>query len=400
MNFYEAVKNKLVQKAKKYAVNKIVDSDYLRDSSSVIPLTLVSIATRSVFNFLITWRICSGNRLADFFITLGVNVVFTVLSPMFNNVITKMLEAEAKDFMDNVIINFKTHGWVYFDMWKNRILGVTGTSIIIVLCFVDIDSLWIQETIVNMMITTIIVDYLNNVASRKIAGVSLVAVSSLASNEIPISKINDAKVEVLESYLSSPRETPLLSFSNVSQKEKEEKQKSREKEKEIKERKLSARLSQEMKGNESILGLEKKFGMKTKSSSVDSNSMSLISSNENSKNVEENSVYHSLDSKHISSIGLSNSNNPNKRSIHNSGIKSINSSWHSMSDITHPDNSLLSSSFSSSTYNKNNSILNLDKRFPSPVFPKDKEESILELKEDKKVLDFKNMVIIDYSEEK
>lgn len=209
-NVYDKVfslNDKLTKKAKNYALKKFVASDYLRDVSAVLPLTLITILTKFVFNFLITSRLTTNNYFIDFGTSIIVNVSFTLLSPFFYNLITYILHNEVNEFVKNVIDNLHTTGWVYFEYWKTRILGISGISIIIILFFVEINSRWIQEFIFHTMICSIIVD---NILYLKLKRSECEATPNINITILP------QKVEILESYYPNLEREDVSGINNRS----------------------------------------------------------------------------------------------------------------------------------------------------------------------------------------
>ena len=55
--YYDKITGKFIKNAKKYALKKFVKSDYLKETTSILPLTILTFITRSIFNFLITSRL-------------------------------------------------------------------------------------------------------------------------------------------------------------------------------------------------------------------------------------------------------------------------------------------------------------------------------------------------------
>lgn len=161
-NWYEKGKNKLFDKGKTYALKKLVKSDYLKETTSIIPLTLVSVITKNIFNFLVTYRIRTDIYPLDFLISILVTVGFSLSSPFFYNLTNHFIGPDIDNFSKYCIDSFWKEGWVFFEYWKTRILGTIGVMGIVFLYFVEIDSRYCQETIIHLMITSTIVDAINN----------------------------------------------------------------------------------------------------------------------------------------------------------------------------------------------------------------------------------------------
>lgn len=149
-------------KAKKYALKKFVKSDYLKETSTVLPLTLLTFLTRAIFNFLVTSRLQTNYYLINFTISIIVTIIFTLLSPFFYNLFTYSIENEVNDFTKHIIDSFWKDGWVFYEYWKVRILGTLGTFTILLLFFIEINSIMIQNFILHAMISSAIVDLIYN----------------------------------------------------------------------------------------------------------------------------------------------------------------------------------------------------------------------------------------------
>lgn len=164
---YDKYYDKIVKKAKKYALKKFVKSDYLKETTSILPLNLITIVSRSIFNFLITSRMKTDIYLIDFSFSLCVTVIFSLYSPYLYNLFNKVLKEDVDDFSKFVIDSFWVEGWEFFEYWKSRILGTLGIMCILLLFFIEINSRMIQEFILHFMVSSAIVDYLNNIHEEK-----------------------------------------------------------------------------------------------------------------------------------------------------------------------------------------------------------------------------------------
>ena len=162
MKYYDKLYNKAQKTLTNKALKKFVKSDYLRDTTSILPLTLLTLFARGIFNFLITSRIKTNYIFLDFPLSVSVTVLLTLFSPILYNHISKTYDKEIKVFSKNVIDSYYTQGWIFIEIWKSRILGSIGMFTILILFFVEINSFIIQEFIFHTMISSIIVDYLTS----------------------------------------------------------------------------------------------------------------------------------------------------------------------------------------------------------------------------------------------
>lgn len=203
---YDKYYDKFMKKAKKYALKKFVRSEYLKETTSILPLTLITIVTRSIFNFLITSRLKIDIYVIDFTFSLFVTVIFSVYSPYLYNLFNKNLKEDVEDFSKFIIDSFWKEGWVFYEYWKVRILGTLGTIFIILLFFVEINSVMIQEFIIHTMISSAIVDYLNNLYLEKDAPkVKIIEKTEIVESYYPeekLKKTNSLDFLIIEDYES------------------------------------------------------------------------------------------------------------------------------------------------------------------------------------------------------
>jgi hypothetical protein len=190
LNYYNIYYNKSIEKIKNYALKKIIKSEHLRETTSIIPLTLAMICTRGIFNFLITSRLKTGIYLLDFIFSLFVTVAFALSSPFIYNFYSHILENETKIFSTHVIDSFWNEGWDYFEYWKIRILGSLGVFLIFLFFFIEINSLIIQEFIFHSMISSLIIEYINY---------------KMNEEKTPNTKFIDKNIVIVDSY--SPDKT-------------------------------------------------------------------------------------------------------------------------------------------------------------------------------------------------
>lgn len=169
--WYGKGKRGLVKRSKNYVLKKFVKSDYLRETTSLIPLSLITIVTKNLFNFLVTYRLKTDVYWIDFLFSICTTVGFSLSSPFFYH-LTEYFVGEDVDRLSKYCLDsLWKDGWVFFEYWKTRILGGIAITTIIVLQFVEIDSRYCQETIIHLMITSAILDSINNYnLSRKITG--------------------------------------------------------------------------------------------------------------------------------------------------------------------------------------------------------------------------------------
>lgn len=159
---YKKYSKKFINKIKNYTLDRLIMSDYARHNVNIIPMTLIAVVIRSIFNFLIIYKFTTNNRIINFIIGVISNVILSLLTPIFYGVI-KYQEENVLIFTDIIIHNlWGTDGWTFFYTWKNRILSLIGIISIFLLYFIEINSFIIQEFIFNLLLSGFIVDILNN----------------------------------------------------------------------------------------------------------------------------------------------------------------------------------------------------------------------------------------------
>ena len=157
----------LESKVKKYFTKRLVRSDYIKDTTTFLHLSLLSFFTRTIFNFFITYRLQTNIYIIDIIFSICVTIFFSLSAPFFYTMMNRMLKDDADDFSKVVIEKFWKEGWVFFDYWKVRILTAFSIFCIIILCFVEVNSYMIQEFMGHTLVSGAIVDYINKYRDRK-----------------------------------------------------------------------------------------------------------------------------------------------------------------------------------------------------------------------------------------
>lgn len=158
--YYDKIFNKVTNNLSSLALNKFIKSDYLRDTTSILPLTFLTIFIRASLNFLIVSRIHFNLYLLDFIFSIFITVVLAFFSPYIYHHIEKSYDEEIKHFSKLVIDSYWDEGWSFIERWKSIILGSSGVFIIFSLFFIEINSSMIQEFIFHTMLSSIIIDHL------------------------------------------------------------------------------------------------------------------------------------------------------------------------------------------------------------------------------------------------
>lgn len=191
--------NKVTRKFKKYVLKQFVQSNYLQETSVILPLTLLTFITKSIFNFLITSRLKTNYYIFDMIVSINTTIIFTLLSPFFYNLFIYTLNNEVNDFTKYIIKSFSTEGWTFYEYWKTRILGSLGIFAILLLFFVEINSNMIQIFILHTMISSSIVDYIYNYKPK--SKLKELKESKEPKEEQPKTKVLSS-MNMIESYCS------------------------------------------------------------------------------------------------------------------------------------------------------------------------------------------------------
>lgn len=163
---YDKTTNKVTSTLTNIALDKFVKSEYLRDTTSILPLMLLTTMIRSIFNFLIISRIRTEIYLIDFCVSIIVTITLAFLSPYIYNHIAKMYDTEIKNFSQLVIDSYWIEGWTFIERWKTIILGSLGIFIILILFVIELNSYMVQEFIFHTLISSAIIDYLTQLKDR------------------------------------------------------------------------------------------------------------------------------------------------------------------------------------------------------------------------------------------
>lgn len=143
------------------ALEKCVKSEYIQELCNMLPLTVLTVATKSVLNWLIVSRITTGNDWIDFPINLSITIGLSYYSSHIYGFFERAYGKEIDNFSKRLLDNVWLEGWSYLEMWKTRMLGGIGALSIVALFFVEISSKDIQLFIIHTMIASGLVDWFN-----------------------------------------------------------------------------------------------------------------------------------------------------------------------------------------------------------------------------------------------
>lgn len=184
-NFLVKQKDKLVDRATSYAIDKFGSSEYARKTFSIIPVTIIATFIKACFNFLITSRLITGYRILDSVISLVVACFTALLSPIFY-VMVRENERAIISFSDHFVnrvfnlpvrINNKYNntpapsigpvsashsmGIEYLIEWRNRIILLISGICIIFLLIVEVNSYYLIWMIIEFLVGFWVIDKVN-----------------------------------------------------------------------------------------------------------------------------------------------------------------------------------------------------------------------------------------------
>lgn len=157
------VKNETIAKAGMFIVEQIAHSSQAREQLAIIPMSIMAAAIKCALNFLIMYRLATGSRWVDFFISLCLSATVGAVSPIFFAA-AKRYEPEIVKFTNHVADHsLMPHGKgvEYLTTWRNR--GVVGASLVAIafLSVVEVDSWYLIQTIAECLVSFWVVDQVN-----------------------------------------------------------------------------------------------------------------------------------------------------------------------------------------------------------------------------------------------
>lgn len=161
---FNRTKKTVLSYAGSYAYESFFRSTFAKQKINIIPITILSLIIRSIFNFLLLYRLRFDIWYLDFIISVIVTIIITLTSPLFYKSIAVHDEVFMKYtnvFIDNFL---GENGLEYLENIKNKLLFSSGIASVIVLNFMTIRSL--QEIIIHSLITGFITDKLQKWLDR------------------------------------------------------------------------------------------------------------------------------------------------------------------------------------------------------------------------------------------
>lgn len=159
--YFEEKKNQGAATLGTMALEKFGKSKYARQQLSTVPTSIMAGALKSVFNFLILYRLATSIPILDFFISVLVTVVLAAISPVFY-VIAKEREADIMAFSNHFADHLFYYGFDYLRMWRGRTVAAMGLSAILFLLCFEVNSTYLIQVVIEMLVAFWVVDQVNN----------------------------------------------------------------------------------------------------------------------------------------------------------------------------------------------------------------------------------------------
>lgn len=206
----DKITNKTLSRFRSYALDKFIKSEYLRNTTNIIPLSLLTTLIRIIINFLIISRIKTGVYLIDFSVSIITTIILSLLTPLFYDTISYLWQNDVL-FFTNIVIDslWGIDGPQFYELWKSRILGTIAVSTVTLLFFVEVNSYMIQEFIVHLSITGYITDKLNIYILKLIEKKELnncLESKNIRTSPLQAKFILPSQIEIMESYNPNNKE--------------------------------------------------------------------------------------------------------------------------------------------------------------------------------------------------
>lgn len=141
-----------------YALEKFVESKFAREKANVIPLMIMTIVLRNIFDFLIFYRFRTSLWVINFIISVVVTVGTTMCTPLFYS-IAETHKPEFLKFTNNAVDKLMgPNGFEYFIQMRTYVVLSISGVMILYLQFVPITSRDLQELIIHTLITSWLMD--------------------------------------------------------------------------------------------------------------------------------------------------------------------------------------------------------------------------------------------------
>jgi len=140
--------------AKRKLIIGALKSDYAKRTYDFIPTWLISYILRLIVDFMLYYRLrlpVTENYLyypLNMLIAVVVSAGITMCSPIFYDLVLQY-EKHIQKFVNHVSDRMT---WNFYYTWQTRIVVALSLILIVVLCFVQISSMWAIECIIHTLI--------------------------------------------------------------------------------------------------------------------------------------------------------------------------------------------------------------------------------------------------------
>jgi len=159
-SIYQEKKEEAIARLGTYALEKFGKSKYARKTFNTLPTSVIAGIFKSLVNFLILYRLATGHRWVDFFISMIVTVITAVISPVFY-VIVQEREHDLMKFSNHFTDQLMIHGFDYLRMWQGRTVFALGLVAIVYLSLVEVTSHYLRHWILESLLALWVVDKVN-----------------------------------------------------------------------------------------------------------------------------------------------------------------------------------------------------------------------------------------------
>jgi len=157
---WKKTQDRALAKVGTYALKNFGKSKYARQSFNTLPTSVIAGLLKAIVNFLILYRLHTGAYWFDFCLSMLVTMVTAAISPVFY-VIAQEREADLMAFSNHFLDQLMAQGVDYLRMWQSRSAVVLGAVAIVFLLFVEVNSTYLIQCIIEYLLAFWVVDKVN-----------------------------------------------------------------------------------------------------------------------------------------------------------------------------------------------------------------------------------------------
>uniref|UniRef100_A0A6C0BNA3 Uncharacterized protein n=1 Tax=viral metagenome TaxID=1070528 RepID=A0A6C0BNA3_9ZZZZ len=157
---YDEARETAISRVSSYALTKFGKSKYARRSFNTIPTSLIAAFFKAVVNFLLLYRLATGYRWVDFFVSLAVTVFTALISPVFY-VMVQEREEDLMKFSNHFADQVALYGLDYLRMWQGRTVFACGMMAMLFVTVFEVNSDYIRHWIFESLLALWVVDRVN-----------------------------------------------------------------------------------------------------------------------------------------------------------------------------------------------------------------------------------------------